>query len=131
MQSKLTKTAAAIAFIIGAMSIVAGGQVILGKGMDYTIIGWLPKYNFILGLLSSFFTAIVIWKRSKIAMPATIVTLAGNVVALLALKTTFRDEVAPESINAMIFRIIVWLIILGLMVIAARKEKQVLSSTSA
>ncbi len=99
--------------------------------MDYTIIGWLPKYNFILGLLSSFFTAIVIWRGSKIAMPATIVTLAGNVVALLALKTTFRDEVAPESINAMIFRIIVWLIILGLMVIAARKEKQVLSSTSA
>ena len=131
MSSKLTKTAAAIAFIIGAMSIVAGGQVILGKGMDYTIIGWLPKYNFILGLLSSFFTAIVIWRGSKIAMPATIVTLAGNVVALLALKTTFRDEVAPESINAMIFRIIVWLIILGLMVIAARKEKQVLSSTSA
>ena len=131
MQSKLTKTAAAIAFIIGAMSIVAGGQVILCKGMDYTIIGWLPKYNFILGLLSSFFTAIVLWRGSKIAMPATIVTLASNVVALLALKTTFRDEVAPESINAMIFRIIVWLIILGLMVIAARKEKQVLSSTSA
>ncbi len=128
MSSKLTKTAAAIAFIIGAMSIVAGGQVILGKGMDYTIIGWLPKYNFILGLLSSFFTAIVIWRGSKMAMPTTIITLASNVVALLALKTTFRDEVAPESINAMIFRIAVWLVILGLMVIAARKGRHVLEA---
>ncbi|MBP7963487.1 MAG: hypothetical protein KBG20_13255 [Caldilineaceae bacterium] len=128
MSSKLTKTAAAIAFIIGAMSIVAGGQVILGKGMDYTIIGWLPKYNFILGLLSSFFTAIVIWRGSKMAMPTTIITLASNVVALLALKTTFRDEVAPESINAMIFRIAVWLVILGLMVVAARKGRHVLEA---
>ena len=128
MSSKLTKTAAAIAFIIGAMSIVAGGQVILGKGMDYTTIGWLPKYNFILGLLSSFFTAIVIWRGSKMAMPTTIITLASNVVALLALKTTFRDEVAPESINAMIFRIAVWLVILGLMVVAARKGRHVLEA---
>lgn len=124
MSSKLTKTAAAIAFIIGAMSIVAGGQVILGKGMDYNVIGWLLKYNFILGMLSSFFTAIVIWKGYKIAFPAAIATLTAHATAFLLLLTAFRDEVAPDSIGAMIFRISVWLIILGLMVNAARKEKQ-------
>jgi len=81
LNSKLTKTASGIAFIIGALSIFSGTQVVLlGKIMDYYVIGWLPVYNLIVGVISALFTAVVIWKGSKIALPAVIATLIGHPV---------------------------------------------------
>ena len=56
MNAKLTKTAAVLSFIIGAMAIFAGGQVLLGKTMNYYVIDGLPIYNFIVGIISAFFT---------------------------------------------------------------------------
>jgi hypothetical protein len=124
MNSKYRKTAAVITFIIGAMAIFAGGQVVLGKIMDYYVIDWLVIYNLIIGLISCFITAILIWKGSKFAMPAAIGTLASNGIVMLVLLTAYRDVVAPDSIKAMTVRIVVWLIIIALMIIQARKDKQ-------
>ena len=86
MNSKRTKTAAVLAFIIGAMAIFAGGQVLLGKAMDYYVIDWLPIYNFILGLVSVGFTSILIWQGRKIALPAAIATLASHTVVMFILQ---------------------------------------------
>ena len=74
MKTIYRRTAAVLAFIIGAMAIFAGGQVLLGKIMDYYVIDWLPIYNFSIGLISSFITAILIWKGSKFALSAAIGT---------------------------------------------------------
>jgi len=123
MNTKLTKTAAVLTFIIGAMAIFAGGQVLIGQPVDYYVIDWLPIYNFILGLISAGFTAIVIWKGSKIAMTAALATFASHAAVMLILQTAYRDVVASDSIKAMTVRLIVWLIILILMVIQARKYK--------
>jgi hypothetical protein len=125
MKSKLTKTAAVITFIIGAMAIFAGGQVLLGKIQDYYVIDWLPVYNLIVGLISAFFTAIIIWIGSKIALLAAIATFASHTMVMLVLLTAYRDVVASESIKAMIVRIAVWLIILALMIVQARKDKRI------
>ncbi|MCJ7701673.1 MAG: hypothetical protein MUO62_08835, partial [Anaerolineales bacterium] len=70
MKSKLSKIASVLTFIVGAMAAFAGGQVLLGKIPDYYLIDWLPVYNFAVGILSVFFTAVVIWVNSKLAMPA-------------------------------------------------------------
>ena len=125
MNSKLRKIAAVIALLIGAMSIFAGGQVaLLGKVMDYYVVDWLPVYNLIVGIISAFFTAIVIWKGSKIALPAAIATLISHGTVMVILQTAYRDVVAPDSIKATIVRIVLWLIILTLMIIQARQDKQ-------
>jgi len=124
MNSKLRKTAAVLSFIIGAMAIFAGGQVILGKIMDYYVIDWLPIYNFIIGIISVF-AAIIIWKGSKISMPVAIVILASNVTVMLVLLTAYRDVVAPDSIKAMTVRIVAWIIILVLIIFQARRDKSV------
>ena len=124
MNSKLRKTAAVLSFIIGAMAIFAGGQVMLGKIMDYYVIDWLPIYNFIVGIISVF-AAIIIWKGSKIAMPVAIAILASNVTVMLVLLTAYQDVVAPDSIKAMTVRIVAWLIILVLIIIQAHREKSV------
>ncbi|MCA9900903.1 MAG: hypothetical protein H6654_07965 [Ardenticatenaceae bacterium] len=125
MNGKLTKIAAVLAFIIGAMAIFAGGQVVLGKVMDYYVIDWLPIYNLIVGLISTFFIAIIIWRGSKMALPATAVVLVSHATVMLILQTAYRDVVASDSIRAMTIRITAWLIILALMISQARKDKRI------
>ena len=124
MNTKLTKIAAILAFIIGAMAIFAGGQVLLGKAMDYYVIDWLPIYNFILGLISAGFTAVVIWKGNKLAKSVALATFASHAAVMLILQTVYRDVVAPDSIIAMTVRLIVWLIILVLMFIQKQKGEK-------
>jgi len=126
MNSTYRKIAAVLAFIIGAMAIFAGGQVLLGKVMDYYVIDWLPIYNLIAGLVSSFITAILIWKGSKYAMSAAIGVLAVHGTVMLVLQIAYQEVVAPDSIKAMTVRLVVWLIILTLMIVQAQKNKKVL-----
>jgi hypothetical protein len=122
---KLTKIAAILAFIIGAMALYAGGQVvILGKVMDYYVIDWLPMYNFIIGLLTVFVTSILIWKNSRFALPAAIATLAANITVMVILLTAYQDVVAPDSTKAMTVRIVFWIIILILLFVHRAKAKE-------
>jgi len=126
MDSIYRKIAAVLAFIIGAMAIFAGSQVVIfGEVMDYYVIDWLPIYNLVLGLISAFFTAIVIWKGSKLAMPAVIATLASHSVVIAILLTVYQGVVAADSIKAMIVRIVVWVIILVLMLVQTRRDKSI------
>jgi len=127
MNTKITKTAAVLAMIIGGMAIFAGAQVLVGKIMDYYVVDWLPIYNFILGLISAGFTAIIIWKGSKFALPAAMATLASHAAVMLILQTVYRDVVAPDSIKAMTVRMVVWIIILALLF--AQKRKNQLASS--
>lgn len=122
MNTKFNKLAAVLAFIIGAMAIFAGGQVLLGKVKDYYVIDWVPIYNFTLGLISAGLTAITIWKGSKIAMSLAKATFASHATVMLVLQTAYKDVVAPDSIIAMTVRLIAWGIILTLMVIQERKD---------
>ncbi len=123
MNRTLTRIAAILAFIIGAMAIVAGGQVLLGKAPDCYVINWLPVYNFTMGLLTDFLIALLIWKNSKWAMPAAIGTFSTHAIVMLILQTAYRQVVAPDSIVAMSLRLAVWLIILALMFVQSRKNK--------
>ena len=119
---KLNKIAAVLAFIIGAMAIFSGAQVVLfGKVMNYYVIDWLPVYNLIVGVLSAFVTAILIWKSSKYAFPAVIATLAAHAIIMVILLVGYGDVVAPDSIRAMSVRIVAWVIILVLMLVQKKK----------
>lgn len=125
MKSIFRKTAAVLAFIIGTMAIFAGGQVVLGKVMDYYVIDWLPVYNLIVGFISSLLTAILIWKGSKYSLLVAFGTFASHGVVMLVLQTTYRDVVASDSIIAMTVRLVVWLIILTLMFIQSQKDRSI------
>ena len=114
----LRKIASVLAFIIGAMAIFAGGQVVLlGKVMDYYVIDWLPVYNLTVGLLTFFVTAVLIWKKSPAYLNAAYLTLAAHVSIILFLLTAYKGVVASDSIQAMTVRIIVWVIITALLLV--------------
>ena len=122
MKISLNKIAAALAFIIGAMAVFAGGQVLLGKLPDYYVINWLPVYNYTAGILTVFVTAILIWSRHRLAMPAAIATFGIHTLVMLILQISYRDVVAIDSIAAMAIRMTVWIIILAMLYMQVRRK---------
>ena len=99
--------------------------MLIGILPDYYVIDWLPIYNFTMGVVSAFFSAIVIWKNGKLAMPAAIGTFGFHAVVMLILQTVYREVVAPDSIVAMIVRLTVWAIITGLLIAHQQIKKGV------
>lgn len=122
MKQNMYRIAAFLSLVIGAMAIFAGGQVLIGKVPDYYVIDWLPIYNFALGVLSVFVTAILLWKRSPYALPAAVATFSVHVLVMLILQLGYSDVVAQDSIMAMTIRISAWLIILALLFIGSRQH---------
>ncbi|HSN74581.1 MAG TPA: hypothetical protein VL334_05735 [Anaerolineae bacterium] len=120
MKRPLSKVAAVLAFIIGAMAIFAGGQVLLGQDPGYYVIDWLPIYNFVMGALTVLVVAPLIWRGSKWALPAALATLAAHSLVMVVLRTAYSDVVAPDSLRAMTIRIVAWVLILALMFVQAR-----------
>ena len=123
MNTTLNKIAAVLAFIIGAMAVFAGGQVLLGKLPDYYVINWLPVYNYTIGILTVFVTAILLWTNHRLAMPVAIATFGVHALVMLILQTAYSDVVAIDSTVAMTIRLASWIIILALMYFQSRKTK--------
>ena len=112
MKNILLKIAAAVALIIGLMAAITGTRVLTGSFIpDYNVLPWLVYYNVFMGL-ASIFTGILIWKKHSKALTFTIGITAGHISVLLSLLTIFNSIVAHHSINAMIFRSSIWLILL-------------------
>ena len=124
MNTTLNRIAAVLAFIIGAMAVFAGGQVLLGRDPGYYVIDWLPLYNYTIGILTVFVAAALIWTNSRLAMPVALAIFGAHAAVMIILLAAYRDVVAMDSIMAMAIRLTVWLIIIGLMVIARRKNKK-------
>jgi len=123
MKTLLTKIASILAFIIGGMAVFAGAKVLLGNDPGYYVINWLPIYNYTIGILTVFITAIYIFTNSRFVLPAAIGTFSLHALVMFILLIAYHGTVAPDSIRAMTIRLIVWAIILGLMFIQARKNK--------
>lgn len=123
MNTTPNKIAAILAFIIGAMSVIAGAKVLQGWNPGYFVLNWLPVYNFGMGVLTVLIPSILIWRESRLASPTAIGTFGIHAVVLLVLITVFRGTVATESILAMLFRLVTWVVILGLMFFARRKPR--------
>jgi hypothetical protein len=123
MKTILTKIASILAFIIGGMAIFAGGQALLGKDPGYHVINWLLLYNYTIGVLTVFITAILIWVNSRFALPVGIGTFSAHALVMLIIQTAYRGVVAPESLRAMTIRLVVWSVILGLMFLQLRNNR--------
>lgn len=114
MNAILTKIPSILAFLVGAMSIFAGGMVMRGWKPGYSVLSWLPVYNFVIGLLT-LIPAYLLWVDNRYAWTASIVTFGVHTIVLLLLLAAFRGQVAAQSIGAMSFRVVVWIIILALL----------------
>lgn len=119
----LQRIASVLAFIIGAMAVVAGGKVLLGILPDYYVINWLPVYNYTVGILTVLVTSVLIWINHKLAMPVAILTFGIHTLVMLVLQTAYRDVVAMDSVVAMTVRMTAWIVILALMYFGSRRNQ--------
>lgn len=122
MNMTLNKVASILAFVIGAMAVFAGGQVLIGKDPGYYVIDWLPLYNYTIGILTAFITAFLIWTKNKLALPAAVVTFVIHAIIMLILQTAYQEVVAMDSVVAMTIRLATWFVILTLMFLSLRKR---------
>lgn len=113
------KTASLLAFTVGALSIFAGGMALRGWDPGYSVLGWLPVYNFAMGILTVLIPAVLLWKESHHAKTAALVFFAAHAGATALLLLAFRGLVATQSLLAMAFRLVVWL---GILVLAWRRK---------
>lgn len=102
------------------MSIVAGGMVLRGWQPGWSVIHWLPIYNFVVGLLT-LVPAYLLWVNHRYMMTASIVIFSIHSIVLLLLLTVFRNTAAYQSIGAMSFRVAAWVAILSLLYIRHTK----------
>jgi hypothetical protein len=117
----LNQIASVLAFLVGIMSIVAGGKAIQGWNPGYSVLTWLPVYNFVMGMLT-IIPAILIWINNRYALVIALAAFGIHALVLLLLLSVFRGIVATQSIAAMIFRLVVWLAILALMFFQSQKK---------
>ena len=123
MPSKLSKIAAGLSFIIGAMAVIAGGRVLLGHDPGYYVIDWLLVYNFIAGLVSATLTATLLWLNHRLASPLAVATLSLHSIVLLLLLVAYREVVASASLVAMTVKVTVWITTCTLLMAHARRQK--------
>jgi uncharacterized membrane protein len=123
VKQPLFKAAAVLAFIIGAMALFAGGQVLLGRDPGYYVIDWLPIYNFVMGALTVLVVVPLIWRGSRWALPAALATFVAHSLVMVALRTAYSDVVAPDSLRAMTIRMVAWLLILALLLVQTRRSR--------
>lgn len=115
---KRIKIATILAFIISTTAIFAGVRVaILNRTMPYYVLQGLPAYNLILGVFSLFPVTFLIWKKSRFAIPTSIAVLASHSIVLLILLIGYLGTVSIFSLGAMLFRVIVWSVILRLLLL--------------
>lgn len=123
MKTTLDRIASVLAFAIGVMAVYAGGKVLMGRIPDWSVLSWLPLYNYTLGLLIVMIAVPLLWKGGRSSLATAIVTLSINAGVLILLQTAFDGRVAAESIRAMTQRVAVWLVILVLALVGSRVRK--------
>jgi drug/metabolite transporter (DMT)-like permease len=121
-RTAFNRLAAGLAFVIGAMAVFAGGQVLLGQLPDYYVIDWLPIYNLTLGVVSALFASVVIWRNSRLALPTATTIFGLHAIVMLVLLTAYRQVVAVDSLRAMTIRLVAWTVIL-ILLLAARRQR--------
>lgn len=114
MKTNLYKIiAAVIAIIFSLLTIVEGSTVLLGISVqDYIVFTPLLVYNVIMGVVG-LFAGSIIWFNPKKAMTYTKIILAAHTTVMLIVIFIYllSNAVAMHSIQAMLVRVVVWLVI--------------------
>ena len=111
------RLAALLAFVIGLLTIVEGGIVLLGlETKPYPVLPWLLRYNVAMGFVS-LAAGHGLWREQRWAetLSRIICTCHGAVFLWLVAMDLLGMTVAVNSVGAMLFRTAIWTGIVMLM----------------
>ena len=115
------RLAALLALVIGLLTIVEGGMVLLGiETKPYPVLPWLLRYNVVMGVVS-LAAAHGLWREQKWAgmLSRTVLACHGAVFLSLIGMHLLAMTVAVNSIGAMLFRTGIWT---GINILIRRKD---------
>ncbi|MEK6745219.1 MAG: hypothetical protein AABZ15_16510 [Nitrospirota bacterium] len=104
------RIASLLALIIGLLTVVEGGIVLLGlETKPYPVLPWLLRYNVAMGFVS-LAAGHGLWREQGWAGKLSRIVLAchGLVFLSLACMHLLGKTVAVQSIGAMLFRTAIW-----------------------
>ncbi|NTW66896.1 MAG: hypothetical protein HGB21_11430 [Nitrospirae bacterium] len=104
------RLAALLALVIGLLTIVEGGIVLLGlETKPYPVLPWLLRYNVAMGFVS-LAAGLGLWREQGWAGTLSRMVLAchGLVLLMLLVMHLLGMTVAVNSIMAMLFRTAIW-----------------------
>jgi hypothetical protein len=113
LKKTITIITAIIAILFSLLSIVEGSKVLLGITIqDYAVFTPLLIYNVIMGIVG-LFVGVVIWFNHKKALASTKIVLIMHSAVLVIVIALYllSNVVAMHSVQAMIIRVIVWIVI--------------------
>jgi hypothetical protein len=105
------RLAALLALVIGLLTVVEGGIVLLGfETKPYPVLPWLLRYNVVMGFVS-LATGLGLWREQKWAEMLSRMVLACHALVFLTLVSMhlLGMTVAVQSIGAMLFRTAIWI----------------------
>ena len=104
--------AAAVAVLFGVATLLAGGRVLLGADPGYEVFRPLLVFNTAMG--AAYVAAgVTIWRSVSAGRYAAGAIFLLNLLVLAGIIIVYRSggEVAVESLRAMTFRTVVWLVL--------------------
>jgi len=105
------RLAALLALVIGLLTVVEGGIVLLGlETKPYPVLPWLLRYNVTMGFVS-LATGFGLWREQDWAAMLSRMVLACHGLVFLTLvgMHLLGKTVAVQSIGAMLFRTAIWI----------------------
>lgn len=114
--------AAIVAGLFGAVTVVTGSRVLLGADPGYAVYQPLLIFNTLMGL-AYLAVGAAAWRRPRTGVLGAAAVFVLNAGALAYIAALYRagGPVAGESLRAMGFRTLVWLILLLTLVWATRR----------
>jgi hypothetical protein len=102
----------AVAVLFGAVTLFAGGQVLLGSDPGYQVFGPLLIFNTAMGL-AYLAAGVAVWRSANAGRNAAAAIFLLNLLALVGILVIYRSGggVAVDSLRAMTFRTVVWLVL--------------------
>ena len=113
-----------IALVFGAATIAAGASVLAGREPGYDVYRPLLIFNTVMGVVYVA-AAVLTWRDLVRGRLAASVILALNLAMLGLVAYLFRagEGVAVDSVRAMVFRSVVWFLLLAALAWLGRRQQ--------
>lgn len=123
--SSLQKALAIVAIVFGIATVVAGGRVLAGGDPGYVVYLPLLVFNTVMGV-AYMAAGGMIWRDRARGQGAAGGIVVLNLLALAFIIYQYRagSAVAVDSLRAMSFRTVVWLLIFGTLAAMASRARR-------
>ncbi|MBK7379090.1 MAG: hypothetical protein IPJ03_08795 [Ignavibacteriales bacterium] len=113
MKKTIRIISAIIAILFSLLTIVEGSKVLLGiTNQDYTVFTPLLIYNVIMGIVGLSVGGAIWFNHKKVFTSTKIVLIMHSIVLVIVITLyLLSNVVAMHSVQAMIIRVIVWVVI--------------------